>query len=154
MKLLLVIAAICLSMPVTLRAQGAESSMILVGSRVRVALTDTALRSPYARPGRLRQIAGTVRAIESDTIRLEVSANDWPVAIPRILIYTTEMSLGRDRAGSAGDAALTGGGVGALLMGFFDEKVQMAIFGSGYAIGALVGAVWPYERWKQAWIPE
>jgi len=148
MKLLLVIAATCLSMPVTLRAQGTESSMIMVGSRVRVAVTDTALRSPYARPGRLRRITGTVRAIESDTIRIEVSANDWPVAMPRILIY------GRDRAGSAGDAALTGGGVGALLMGFFDEKVQMAIFGSGYAIGALVGAVWPYERWKQAWIPE
>lgn len=154
MKLLLVITATCLAMPVTLRAQGTESSMIMVGSRVRVTVTDTALRSPYARPGRLRLIAGTVRAIAPDTIRLEVSAIDPPVAIPRILIYKVERSLGRGRAGSARDAALTGGGVGALLMGLFDEKVRLAIFGSGYAVGALVGAVRPYERWAQAWIPE
>ncbi len=154
MKLLLIVAATSLAMPVTLRAQGTESSMVTIGSRVRVAVTDTVLRSPTARPGHLRRITGTVRAIEPDTIRLEVSANDPPVAVPRILIYTVERSLGRERSGSAGDAALIGGGVGALLMGFFREKIQMTIFGSGYAVGALVGNVRPYERWEQAWIPE
>jgi hypothetical protein len=154
MKVLRIIAIACLAMPVTAGAQGHESSMVTEGIRVRVAVTDTVLRSPYARPGRLRRIVGTVRAIAPDTIRLEVSATDPPVAIPRILIYTVERSLGRGREGSARDAALIGGGVGAVLMGFFDEKIQMAIFGSGYAVGALVGAVRPYERWEHAWIPE
>lgn len=64
------------------------------------------------------------------------------------------MSLGRGRAGSAGDAALVGGGLGAVLMGFFPENLRLPLFASGYALGALVGAVRPYERWKEAWIPE
>jgi hypothetical protein len=64
------------------------------------------------------------------------------------------MSLVRGRAGSAGDAALVGGGVGAVLMGFFPERIQMPLLASGYALGALVGVVRPYERWREAWIPE
>lgn len=55
---------------------------------------------------------------------------------------------------SAGDAALVGGGLGAVLMGFFPENLRLPLFASGYALGALVGAVRPYERWKEAWIPE
>lgn len=155
MKGLLRVAAVaCLAMPMTLLAQGLESFMVSVGSRVRLAVTDTVLTTPYARAGRLRQVIGTVLGIAPDTIRLQPSPNDPPVAIPRILIYTVEMSLGRGRAGSAGDAALVGGGLGAVLMGFLPEKLQMPLFASGYVLGALVGAVRPYERWREAWIPE
>src|SRR5688500_10828041 len=116
--LLLVAAATCLAMPRTVRAQGMESSMVSIGTRVRISVTDTVLPSPNTRPGRLRQVIGTVLAIAPDTIRLQPSPNDPPVAIPRILIYKVEMSLGRGRAGSAGDAMLVGGGVGAILVGF------------------------------------
>ena len=119
-----------------------------------MAVTDRVLRSPRARPRRLRRITGTLRAIEPDTIRLALSPTGPPVAIPRILIYRVEGSLGRERRGSAGDAALVGGGIGALLMGGFREKSRAVVFASGYAIGALVGAVRPYERWEQAWLPE
>ena len=148
-----VAAVVCLAMPMTLRAQGMES-MVSVGNRVRVAVTDTVLPSPDTRPGRLRQVIGTVLGIAPDTIYLQPAPNDPPVAIPRILIYKVEASLGSDRVGSAGDAALIGGGMGALLIGFVREKLKMPIFAAGYALGALVGAVRPYERWKEAWIPE
>ena len=151
--LLLAVAATCLAMPATVRAQGMESA-VGVGSRVRISVTDTVLPSPDTRPGRLRQVIGTVLGIAPDTIHLQPSPNDPPVAIPRILIYKVEMSLGRGRAGSAGDAALVGGGVGAILVGFVREKLKMPLFACGYALGALGGAVRPYERWKEGWIPE
>jgi hypothetical protein len=128
--------------------------MVSVGSRVRVAVADTILTIPHRRVTRVRQLIGTVLSIEPDTIRLETSPTDPPAAIPRILIYTIELSLGRGRAGSAGDAALIGGGAGVLLVAFVRESLKMPIFAGGYALGALVGAIRPYERWKVAWIPE
>ena len=152
--LTITMAAVCLALPISTHAQGGDPSMVQVGTRVRLSVTATALPSPRSRPGRLRQIIGTVRDIAPDTIRLEVSADSPSVAVPRILLYRVERSLGRTRAGSAGDAALIGGGIGALLTGFFREKDLAIVLGSGYAIGGLVGAVRPYERWEHAWIPE
>src|SRR5688572_4169405 len=138
-SLLLVALAACMATPKTVRAQVIDSSMVRVGMRVRLSLTETILPSPYTRVRRLRKVIGTVQAIESDTIRLALSPSQQPIAVPRILIYTVERSLGSGRAGSAQDAALIGGGVGVLAMGLFSEKVRMPIFASGYAIGALVG---------------
>ena len=152
--LLLAAATTCLAMPVALRAQGMEWPMVTVGDRVRVQVTAAVLPSPDARLGRLRRVTGMMRAIAPDTVYLEVSADEPPVAIPRILIYKVERSLGRTRAGSAGDAALVGGGAGVLLIGFVREQLRFPVWAAGYAVGALVGAVRPYERWKEAWIPE
>lgn len=152
-SLTMTMTAVCLTLPISAHAQG-DLFMVEVGTRVRLSVTETVLPSPRSRPGRLRQVTGTVREIASDTIRLEVSADSPSVAVPRILLYKVERSLGRTRAGSAGDAALIGGGVGALLQSFFKEKHVAIILGSGYALGGLVGAVRPYERWEHAWIPE
>ena len=154
MRLRLVAAIACLALPTALPAQAIDSYMIMPGSRVRVAVTETILPSPFARPGRLRRITGTVRDIAPDTIRLEVSADAAPVAIPRILIYRVERSLGRGRRGSAGDAAMMGGGIGALLLGFFREEDYLPVLAGGYIVGGLVGALRPYERWEEAWIPD
>ena len=149
-----VVLALCLALPSPAHAQRHDPAMVQVGTRVRLAITETALPSPRSRPGPLRQIAGTVRDIAPDTIRLEVSADSPSVAVPRILIYRVERSLGRTRRGSAGDAGVMGFGVGAMLSGFFEEKHVAIVLGSGYAIGGVFGAVRPYERWDYAWIPE
>lgn len=149
---LLVTVIACLAIPLTSRAQGYEAT---VGTRVRVDVTDSVLPSPDARPGRLERVTGTLRAITPDTIRLDVSANDSLVAIPRILIYSIERSLGSGRKGVVGDATLVGGGIGVIIMGLFPESVRLAIAASGYALGALVGLVMtPYERWEGTWLPE
>jgi hypothetical protein len=133
-------------------AQGYEAT---VGIRVRVNVTETVLPSPDARPGRLERITGRLRAITPDTIRLEISPNDSLVAIPRILIYSIERSLGSGRKGVVSDATLVGGGIGILIMAFFPERLRLAIAASGYALGALVGLVMtPYERWESTWLPE
>jgi hypothetical protein len=150
MKGLVLIAAVaCLATPAMVRAQSVK-----VGERVRVSLTDHVLPSPYARTGKLRTVVGTVRAIEPDTIRLETSASDAALALPRILIYTVERSLGKGRLDSTKDAAMGGFGLGAVVMGFFSEKTKATVVGIGAAVGALFGAVHPYERWEFAWFPE
>lgn len=146
--------AACLTMPAALGAQDPAYSLVRVDERVRLALTERVLPSPGARPGRLRRVAGTVLAIEPDTIYLAVSTNEPPAAIPRILIYSVERSRGINRSDSAYDAALVGGGAGVLLMGLFDDPLKWWVWGSGYAIGAVFGAVRPYELWETAWFPE
>lgn len=151
---LLITVAACLTMPAALGAQGSAYTMVRVDERVRLALTARVLPSPGARPGRLRHVAGTILAIEPDTIYLAVSADEPPAAIPRIFIFSVERSRGIDRSDSAYDAALIGGGAGVLLMGLFDDPLKWWVWGSGYAIGAVVGAVRPYELWETAWIPE
>jgi hypothetical protein len=150
-RLLIVIIG-CIAIPSTLRAQHYEA---FVGNRIRVEVTDSVLRSPRARPGRLERITGRLHAITADTIRLEVSPSDSLIAIPRILIYSLERSLGTRRQGMVGDAALVGGGIGVVIMAFFPERLRLPIAASGYALGALVGLVMtPYEQWEPAWLPE
>jgi hypothetical protein len=144
----------CLTMPATLGAQDSPYPMVRVGERIRVSLTERVLPSPGARPGRLRQVEGTMLAIGADTIHLAVSSGESPAALPRILIHSVERSRGINRSDSAYDAALMGGGVGVLLMGLFDDPVNWFVWGGGYVIGAVVGAVRPYEQWEDAWIPE
>ena len=116
-------------------------------------LTDTVLPSPDARPGQMTEVKGTVVEIAPDTIRLQVSPNDPIVAIPRILIYKVEMSLGRARAASASDAAFLGAGMSGLLIAFVPEELRLPVVATGFALGALVGALRPYEQWREAWIP-
>ena len=155
MKILMLLAAgVCLAVPHALDAQVGAPGMVGVGSRVRVTVTETVLPSPRSRPGRLRRIVGTVTDIQSDTIRIQGAAEGPPDVVPRLLIYKVERSLGRGRRGSAGDAAMIGGGIGAVSLGFFREKHQMAVLGAGYLIGGIVGAIRPYERWEEGWIPE
>ena len=145
--------AISLAMPIGLRAQTMEY-MVSVGERVRLRVTDSVLPSPDARPGELSEIIGTVVEIASDTIWLEPSPNDRPVAVPRILIYTVEKSLRRGRARSMGNAALVGGGLSAIVASALPEDLQVPVFLSGFALGALVGVLLGSEGWTQAWIPE
>ena len=155
MRRLLVVLACIAVMPATGLAQrGLDESAIREGTRVRLSVTDHVLPHPYARAGKLRTVSGTLRSIEADTVRVETVAGQPPVVVPRILIEKVERSLGETRSGSAGDAALVGGGLGAVSMGFFREKLQLIVFGTGYVLGAIVGAIHPYERWEEAWLPE
>jgi hypothetical protein len=150
--LLLAAAATWLTLTPDLTAQ--VESEVKVGRRLRVAVTDSVLRSPYERPGRLRQLIGTVVAIEPDTLRMAPSPTDPPVAIPRILIYKIELSRGHDRKWAAGEVALMGGGLGAIASSFLPDDLGVVVFAGGYVLGALIGAVVNHERWVSAWLPE
>ena len=152
--LLLVGVAACLTMPAALGAQVSPYTFVSVDERVRVELTERVLPAPHSRPGRLREVVGTIVGIGPDSIYLTVSEHAPPTAIPRILIYSVERSRGVNRSDSAYDAALAGGGIGVLLMGLFDDPIKWWVWGSGYAFGAVFGAVRPYEQWEPAWIPE
>ena len=141
----------CLTIPLELPAQW---EMVFVGNRVRVSTTDSVLRSPHARLGQLRQTKGTVTAIAPETLYVATTAADPPLAIPRILIFKVEVSRGDDRRGAIADAGFSGFGLGALLMSFFSDRLKPVVIGSGIALGALYGALFPYERWREALLPE
>ena len=37
--------------------------------------------------------------------------------------------------------------------GFVPEELKLPVVATGFTLGALVGALRPYERWREAWIP-
>lgn len=148
-------------------AQAAPHSgyrMADTGSRVRVAVTDSILRSPLARLP-VRQIRGTITQVASDTLFLRAD-NEGPIAIPRAHIAAVAISLGPpSRWASAQEL----GGYGAVILALvlqakaidpererFQSGWHAAAVGAGigFSAGALIGLVSPYERWRAALLPE
>lgn len=144
----------CLAVGVSVGAQTVGHTLADIGDRVRISVTDSILPSPSARPKDVRQIIGTVRSIEPDTIRLDVAPNRPPEVIPRILIYKVLRSLGRTRSGSAANAEMMGATFALTLLSFMRPGQRLPALVTGYAVGGIVGAIWPYERWEEAWLPE
>jgi hypothetical protein len=139
-------------------------SLIGVGMRVRVGVIEGPQRSsPFARP--TQRLQGIVHAIAPETLYLDLSNAANTVAIPREAIRGVQMSTGRpSRLASAMDM----GSGGALLFGLFLPSLvphperrfgpawrpAAASVGIGFGVGAIVGALRPYEFWRVAWIPE
>jgi hypothetical protein len=142
----------CLTIPLGLPAQAWE--MVYVGNRVRVTTTESVLPSPDAPLGRLQRMTGTVTTIAPETLYVSASPADPPLGIPRILIWQVEVSLGEDRRGSIPDAAFTGFGAGAIAMLFVSDALKPMVIAAATALGAAYGGLFPYERWRRAWLPE
>lgn len=131
-----------------------SAQVVALGQRVRLALTDHVPPRPNAKPGKLHRIEGTLRVVEPDTVRVEITP-DSMVAVPRILIYEVERSLGKDFDDVVADAASGGLGIGVLAMLFVTKPMQrVAVVAAGGLGGALFGMVHPYERWEHSWLPE
>lgn len=136
--------------------------MVQVGERVRIGVTDSIAQSPFASAS--QRLTGTVRGIAPDTLYLELSQAAGPTAIPRARIQGVAISLGRpSRTESAEELGVNGAVLLALLLPWTgDEKRSTASrlrsaavgAGVGFAAGALIGLVRPYERWRVAWLPE
>jgi hypothetical protein len=111
-------------------------------------------------------IRGRIMALTADTLYLAVTDSVGPLAVPRRLIQRLEWSRGvPSRAASAarrGLVAAVGTTLLFALLNDMDEPPRRmstesaALFGAGFGLttGAVLGAVFPRERWKRVRLPE
>jgi hypothetical protein len=132
--------------------------MIDTGNRVRVGITEEERRTPLTRHS--QRVTGIVRGISPDTLFLEVVEGTAISAIPRARIVDVELSLGApSRLLSAKELGSSLGLLATLIL-VTDKyeprgwKAAAIGAGGGFAAGAVIGLVRPYERWQLAWIPE
>ena len=151
-SVLLGLALSCLPLSAAI---GQWPSQISEGARIRVQLPEQQYQSD-ARRGHL--LRGRVVRLGTDTLYLAVTDSLGPLAIQRSLIERVDISRGVPSRGSsalgrglfsAASWALIG-----LVYGSIDDDVEAgdaALVGGtiGFGIGAIVGAIWPQERWKR-----
>lgn len=156
---LLVVATVIAASP--LGAQLPDHYDVRAGDRVRLRIASEITRAPKSL--RTRAVAGIVRAIASDTLYLEPSTAQQPI-VPRIFIQRVEISEGPpSRRASAGQMALMGALLGIVVPPVLPKRAapflrwpdegRVVGVGVGLAAGALVGFLFPFERWQPAWIP-
>lgn len=150
----------CLALVLTLcpvaRANSQWPPEVAAGARVQVRLPEAEFQ-PKARGQLLR---GRVVRLAQDSLYLAVTDSVGPLAIPRSLIERLEYSRGvPSRPTSALIQGLRTGVAYALVVGLVNELYddsdlsfgEAALLGGGIgvAIGAVVGAIRPEERWRR-----
>ena len=174
-RLLLIVLLTALASPAGLHAQSYIEArrvrMVDTGVEVRIGVTLMERRSPILIvDGRVRSVVdhrlrGVVRRITPDSLYLEVSDSGAALAIPRALIQGVDLNLGRSRRESALGVAVNLAVLGGLVMSskLVDEDrtryrsdLHAGALGAGvgFGAGAVLGFLFPYERWRTAWIPE
>ena len=131
---------------------------IVTGARVQARLPEVQFQ-PVGRRGHL--LRGRVAGLAPDTLYLAVTDSVGPLAIPRDLIERLDYSRGvPSRAESAVVQGLRTGAAMALLLVLWNELEEepdqtstatAALVGGGVgvALGGLVGALRPQERWRR-----
>jgi hypothetical protein len=126
------------------------------GQRLQVRLPE---REPQTTSRRGHDLRGTLARLSPDTLYLRITDSLGAVAIPRALIRRLQISRGvPSRAASAARSGVRWGVGLALFAAVFPESIEgspsrgeAAALGGGLgvAFGALVGALFPAERWKR-----
>jgi hypothetical protein len=139
--------------------QGLEAQWpaeIVPGARVQARLPEIQYQKGNQRGHLLR---GRVSRLSSDTLYLAVTDSVGPLAIPHHLIQRLDYSRGvPSRVSSALTRGLVGGAVFAATLALLNEIQEdpststgdVALIGAaiGFGTGAIVGAIFPIERWK------
>ena len=130
------------------------------GVRVRVWLPDSL--SQENTPWRRQLLRATVSGVENDVLRLTVPGTMGSVAVPRGAIRRLDVSRGQSRVASAFERAFGFAVVGAISAALHNDPDgrkwpahdsywraagEGAAWGAG--VGALVGLVFPTERWRR-----
>ena len=155
----LVIAAAMLVSSVPAAAQFPER--VQPGVRVRVSLPE-AQRQQEDSPWRRQRLRATVSGVSSDTLRLVVPGSTGSLAVARADIRHLDVSKGTSRAASAFERAIGFAIVGAISAAIendpsssewpnYSRTWRAAGEGAkwGAALGAVVGFVFPTERWRR-----
>jgi hypothetical protein len=130
---------------------------VVPGARVQVRLPEAEFQDS---PRRGHLLRGRVVRLVSDSLYLAVTDSVGPLSIPRSLIERLEYSLGvPSRTSSALGRGLRAGAGSALLLVLLNEiqddpeisTGEAALLGGGvgFAVGAVVGALRPEERWRR-----
>lgn len=130
------------------------------GTRVRVWLPEP--NRQEQQPDRRQLLRGTVESLNGGVLRLTVPGTAGSLAIPRTTVRRLDISRGVDRGASAIQRAAGGAIGGAILFGLLNDPKRTggphyrtdwraagvgASWGAG--IGAAIGFIWPFERWRR-----
>jgi hypothetical protein len=130
------------------------------GARVRVWIPETVRQE---QPPEQRQLLrGTVESVDASTLRLGVPGTAGALVIPRASVRRLDLSEGVSRGASMVERAVGGAIGGAIAFALLNDPTRTggphyrtdwraagvgAEWGAG--IGAVVGLIWPYERWHR-----
>jgi hypothetical protein len=130
------------------------------GTRVRVWIPETARQEQG--PERRQLLRGTVESIDAGVLRLTVPSTTGSIGIPRTSVRRLDVSRGVSRAASMFERAAGGALYTAITFGVLNDPGrenfphyrtdwQAAGVGAawGAGIGAVIGLIWPYERWHR-----
>jgi hypothetical protein len=154
----LLVALILLATPAIAIAQFPDA--VQRGTRVRVWVPEPTRQEegPYRR----QLVRGTVESVDADMLRLRVPGTIGSVAIPRTSVRRLDVSRGVSRGASAFERAAGGALGGAITFALMNDPKRTggphykrdwraagvgASWGAG--IGAVVGFIWPHERWRR-----
>ena len=133
---------------------------VQTGTRVRLWIAE-----PYRQaegPVRRQLLRGTIERFTADELRLSIHGTAGAIAIPRASVRRLEVSRGVSRPASAFERAVGGAIGGAVSWALMNDPRRSggphyrtdwraagvgASWGAG--IGALTGALFPYERWRR-----
>jgi hypothetical protein len=129
------------------------------GARVRVWIPETARQEQG--PDRRQLLRGTVESVDG-ALRLRVPGTTGSLAIQRTSVRRLDVSRGVSRGASMVERAVGGALAGAITLAALNDPQRAsgphfrtdweaagvgAAFGAGF--GAVVGLIWPYERWRR-----
>jgi hypothetical protein len=129
------------------------------GARVRVWIPETNRQEEG--PNRRQLLRGTVESVDG-ALRLRVPGTAGSLAIPRATVRRLDVSRGVSRGASMVERAVGGALAGAITLAALNDPQRAsgpnfrtdweaagvgAAFGAGF--GAVVGLIWPYERWRR-----
>jgi hypothetical protein len=130
------------------------------GARVRVWLPEP-VRQGQA-PERRQLLRGNVESVDRGVMRLSVPGSMGSLTIPRSAVRRLDVSRGVSRAASVAERAVGGAISGAILYALLNDPKRTggphyrtdwraagvgAAWGGG--IGAVIGFVFPFERWDR-----
>jgi hypothetical protein len=130
------------------------------GTRVRVWIPEAERQEEG--PNRRQRLRGTVESVDEATLRLRIPSSAGTLAIPRASVRRLDVSRGVSRGASMVERAVGGAISGAILYGVMNDprnstgpnfRTDWEAAGVGAAwgagIGAVVGLIWPHERWRR-----
>lgn len=130
------------------------------GVRVRVWLPDE--HPQENTPWRRQLLRATVSGVENDMLRLTVPGAEGTLSVQRSAIRRLDVSRGRSRITNFFERGLGGAVAGAITGAVLndpegnqwpdhDSRWEAAGYGAlgGFAIGGIIGLVFPTERWRR-----
>jgi hypothetical protein len=136
-------------------------SDVQAGARVRVWVPESSRQSEG--PNRRQLLRGSVESVDASTVRVRIPGTvGSPLSIPRSSVRRLDVSRGVSRAASMVERAVGLGLATAITFAVFNNpdrqdgvnfRTDWEAFGVGAAlggtVGAVVGLIWPYERWRR-----
>lgn len=152
------ILAACLAISSVAQAQFPDD--VRAGTRVRVWIPEATRQAEG--PNKRQLLRGEVEAVNAGSLRLRIPGSTGTIAIPRTAVRRLDVSRGVSRGASMVERAVGVGIASAITFALFNDpenasgpnfRTDWEAAGVGAAVGAgfgaIIGLIWPYERWRK-----